>query len=99
MHNVYEQFRQLLPDAPLQAGTVTEIGAGVVTVQLPVTASSTRAAPLVSARRCLSATARSKPSLPACRSNSSRSDPPLIHPLMPAQLLRAGRASSFWRLV
>ena len=35
MHNVYEQFRQLLPDAPLQAGTVTEVGAGVVTVQLP----------------------------------------------------------------
>ena len=35
MHNLYEQFRQLLPDAPLQAGTVTEVGAGVVTVQLP----------------------------------------------------------------
>ena len=35
MHNVYEQFRQLLPDAPLQAGTVTEVGAGVVIVQLP----------------------------------------------------------------
>ena len=35
MHNLYEQFRQLLPDAPLQAGTVTEVGAGVVSVQLP----------------------------------------------------------------
>lgn len=35
MHNVYEQFRQLLPDPPLQAGTVTEVGVGVVTVQLP----------------------------------------------------------------
>ena len=35
MHNVYEQFRQLLPDAPLQVGVVTEVGAGVVTVQLP----------------------------------------------------------------
>ncbi|MBL0143865.1 MAG: hypothetical protein IPP91_17615 [Betaproteobacteria bacterium] len=35
MHNVYQQFRQLLPDAPLQAGTVTEVGSGVVTVQLP----------------------------------------------------------------
>ena len=35
MHNVYEQFRQLLPDPPLQAGTVIEVGSGVVTVQLP----------------------------------------------------------------
>ena len=35
MHNVYEQFRQLLPDAPLQAGTVTDVAVGVVTVQLP----------------------------------------------------------------
>ena len=35
MHNVYEQFLQLLPDAPLQVGVVTEVGAGVVTVQLP----------------------------------------------------------------
>ena len=35
MHNVYEQFRQLLPDAPLQVGTVIEVGTGVVTVQLP----------------------------------------------------------------
>jgi hypothetical protein len=35
MHNVYQQFRQLLPDPPLQAGTVTVVGAGVVTVQLP----------------------------------------------------------------
>lgn len=35
MHNLYEQFRQLIPDPPLQAGTVVEIGSGVVTVQLP----------------------------------------------------------------
>jgi hypothetical protein len=35
MHNLYEQFRQLLPDTPLQAGVVTEVGSGVVTVQLP----------------------------------------------------------------
>ena len=35
MHNLYEQFRQLLPDPPMQAGVVTEVGSGVVTVQLP----------------------------------------------------------------
>ena len=35
MHNVYEQFRQLLIDPPLQVGTVSEVGTGVVTVQLP----------------------------------------------------------------
>ena len=35
MHNLYEQFRQLLPDPPLQTGIVTEVGSGVVTVQLP----------------------------------------------------------------
>ena len=35
MPNVYKQFRQLLPDPPLQAGIVTVVGAGVVTVQLP----------------------------------------------------------------
>lgn len=35
MHNLYEQFRQLLPDPPLQAGTVIDAGAGVVTVELP----------------------------------------------------------------
>ena len=35
MHNVYEQFLQLLPDAPLQVGTVIEVGAGVLSVQLP----------------------------------------------------------------
>ena len=35
MHNVYEQFLQLLPDAPLQVGVVIEVGTGVVTVQLP----------------------------------------------------------------
>ena len=35
MHNVYQQFRELLPDPPLQAGTVTAVGAGVLTVQLP----------------------------------------------------------------
>ena len=35
MHNVYEQFKQLLSDPPLQVGTVSEVGTGVVTVQLP----------------------------------------------------------------
>lgn len=35
MHNVYEQFKQLLSDPPLQVGTVSELGTGVVTVQLP----------------------------------------------------------------
>jgi hypothetical protein len=35
MHNIYQQFRQLIPDPPLQAGTVTEVAIGVVTVQLP----------------------------------------------------------------
>ena len=35
MHNVYEQFRQLLIDSPLQVGTVSEVGTVVVTVQLP----------------------------------------------------------------
>jgi hypothetical protein len=35
MHNVYAEFRQLLPDAPLQAGTAIVIGAGIVLVQLP----------------------------------------------------------------
>ena len=35
MHNVYEQFKQLLSDPPLQVGTVSGIGTGVVIVQLP----------------------------------------------------------------
>lgn len=35
MSNVYQQFRALFPDPPLQAGTVTEVDAYVVTVQLP----------------------------------------------------------------
>lgn len=35
MHNLYEQFRRLVPDPPLQAGTVVEVGSGVVTVALP----------------------------------------------------------------
>ena len=35
MHNLYEQFRGLLPDPPLQAGTVIDVGVGVVTVELP----------------------------------------------------------------
>lgn len=35
MHNLYQQFRQLLPDAPLQAGTVLEVGSGVVLIVLP----------------------------------------------------------------
>ena len=35
MHNLYEQFRQLIPDPPLQAGTVVGVGSGVVTGALP----------------------------------------------------------------
>ena len=35
LNNVYWQFRQLIPDPPLQAGTVIDVGAGVVTVVLP----------------------------------------------------------------
>ena len=35
MHNVYEQFKKLLAEPPLQIGTVTTTGSGVVTVQLP----------------------------------------------------------------
>jgi hypothetical protein len=35
MPNLYEQFRRLIPDPPLQAGTVIEAGTGVVTVELP----------------------------------------------------------------
>jgi hypothetical protein len=35
MPNLYQQFRALLPDPPLQIGTVTEVASGVVTVQLP----------------------------------------------------------------
>ena len=35
MHNLYDQFRQLLPDAPLQAGTVLEVGSGVALIVLP----------------------------------------------------------------
>ena len=31
MHNLYEQFRQLIPDPPLQVGTVVGVGAGSVT--------------------------------------------------------------------
>ena len=35
MHNLYEQFRRLVPDSPLQAGTVVAVGSGMVTVALP----------------------------------------------------------------
>jgi hypothetical protein len=35
MHNLYQQFRSLLPHAPLQAGTVAAVAPGVVSVQLP----------------------------------------------------------------
>jgi hypothetical protein len=34
-NNIYDQFRRLIPDPPLQVGTVIDVGAGVVTVQLP----------------------------------------------------------------
>ena len=35
MHNLYQQFRALLPDLPLQVGTVIAVAAGMVTVELP----------------------------------------------------------------
>ena len=35
MHNLYQQFRALLPDLPLQVGTVIAVSGGVVTVQMP----------------------------------------------------------------
>jgi hypothetical protein len=35
MRNLYEQFRQLIPEPPLQAGTVIDVGSGMVTVALP----------------------------------------------------------------
>jgi len=35
MHNLYEQFRQLMPEPPLQAGTVIAADVGSVTVQIP----------------------------------------------------------------
>lgn len=35
MHNLYEQFRQLIPEPPLQVGTVVGVGFGVVSVELP----------------------------------------------------------------
>ena len=35
MHNLYQQFRALLPDPPLQVGTVIAVSVGVVTVQMP----------------------------------------------------------------
>lgn len=40
MHNLYEQFRQLIPDPPLQAGTVVGVGAGVVTVAIAPSSSA-----------------------------------------------------------
>ena len=35
MHNLYEQFRQLIPDPLLLAGTVVGVGSGVATAALP----------------------------------------------------------------
>jgi hypothetical protein len=35
MRNLYAEFRSLIPEAPLQVGTVTQVTGGVVTVQLP----------------------------------------------------------------
>jgi hypothetical protein len=35
MHNLYQQFRSLLPDPPLQVGTVLTTNGGVATVQMP----------------------------------------------------------------
>ncbi|QTD44391.1 hypothetical protein [Ottowia testudinis] len=35
MHNLYEQFLRLMPEPPLQAGVVVDVGSGVAIVQLP----------------------------------------------------------------
>ena len=35
MRNLYGEFRALIPEAPLQVGTVTQVTGGVVTLQLP----------------------------------------------------------------
>ena len=35
MHNLYRQFRQLLPDPPLQAGNVVDVDASRVVIALP----------------------------------------------------------------
>lgn len=35
MSNLYAQFKRLLPDAPLQVGTVIAAGGGTATVELP----------------------------------------------------------------
>ena len=35
MHNLYRQFRQLLPDPPLQAGIVVDVDASRVVIALP----------------------------------------------------------------
>ena len=35
MHNLYQQFRALLPDPPLQVGTVIAVSGGAVTMQMP----------------------------------------------------------------
>jgi len=35
MGNLYQQFRALLPEVPLQVGTVVAVEAGAVTVALP----------------------------------------------------------------
>jgi hypothetical protein len=35
MRNLYSEFRALIPEAPLQVGTVMQVTGGVVTLQLP----------------------------------------------------------------
>ena len=35
MHNLYRKFRQLLPDPPLQAGIVVEVGSSRAVIALP----------------------------------------------------------------
>ena len=35
MRNLYSEFRALIPEAPLQVGTVTQVTGGIVTLQLP----------------------------------------------------------------
>ena len=61
MHNVYEQFKQLLSDPPLQVGTVSEIGTGVVTVSCRVVAPSRPGAAQAWERAFLCAMAYWKP--------------------------------------
>ncbi len=35
MRNLFREFLNLIPEAPLQAGTVTAVNGGVATIELP----------------------------------------------------------------